>query len=664
MLDHEYAHCANTVEFQGFGREQAISSVYLLLGRPFQLKIPLTDDFKLLVTAPITRKAGKVKAQLMECKLAEDSEEEYEYIRYSDIFEVVITPSLAEESQIEVTDPRLELIYTEMLEAYQSMPTRIDAKVQEWLDEHPEATTTVEDGSITRIKFTNSLNNGLPSFYDTTINMIADEDLKAGMTAVTHGYNSVNDGKGSIYRISGTKPLTVSVELNNGLYAEEISKPLNGEMVMNDDSSKQWLADCALNWMNHASECAYEGDKNLFFDDTQKIEGKWSLTCSIFAMAVIFGIDFDHSKYNGLAANDPNPNAYKDDILLEYLRNPEGFYSDDILPYLMTKGYVFKPTKKLSNVQTGDILFYANGNATPETNFMGIDHSAVFAYHNNDQIYSVWEVGNDQGAVQQTYRYSYAEEHCLFVARVPFKQHETVPTENLFAETTSASTTQIQQIQCALKETVKANTWYTFICKATNVSRDAVFPALYAQGFSRRLTSYNSAYVARPYNDVYIMPFYISSDESDYLYPSFVARSDGTTGSTLGDFEWVCLVKGFYSDLDEFLAYFVDVEQQLTNIRDNLYGIDNFSDKITTTHTKASTFAALKNNKVCNITITLTLTSAVSAYGVLATIPSGYRPVAQQILGNVDITASGNIRSRTAMASGSTVEVSCCYITA
>lgn len=118
MLDHEYAHCANTVEFQGFGREQAISSVYLLLGRPVQLKIPLTDDFKLLVTAPITRKAGKVKAQLMECKLAEDSEEEYEYVRYSDIFEVVITPSLAEESQIEVTDPRLELIYTDMHEHY------------------------------------------------------------------------------------------------------------------------------------------------------------------------------------------------------------------------------------------------------------------------------------------------------------------------------------------------------------------------------------------------------------------------------------------------------------------------------------------------------------------------------------------------------------------
>lgn len=121
ILDHEYAHCANTVEFQGFGKVQEISSVYLLLGRPVQLKIPLTEDSKLLVTAPITKKAGRVKAQLMECKLAENTEDEYEYVRYSNIFEVVITPSLAVESQIEVTDPRLELVYAQIHEAYLAM---------------------------------------------------------------------------------------------------------------------------------------------------------------------------------------------------------------------------------------------------------------------------------------------------------------------------------------------------------------------------------------------------------------------------------------------------------------------------------------------------------------------------------------------------------------
>lgn len=539
---------------------------------------------------------------------------------------------------------------------------QIQEKIDAWLESHPEATTTVQDGSLTESKFADSLKKKLITCCDTALEMIANTSLITGMTVLTNGYNSVNDGKGSIYRISSTKPLTVSLTLSNGLYAEEMSQPLNGETIMNDDSSKQWLADCALSWINHADECAYEGDKNLFFDDTEEINGKWSLTCSIFGMAMCFGIDFEHSKYNGLSANEPNPNAYKDDTLLEYLRNPQGFYSDDILPYLMTRGFVFKPTENLSNVQTGDLLFFAYGNASAETNFMGIDHCAVFAYHNNDQVYSVWEVGNNDGARQNTYLYSNASEYCKYVARLPFKSHATTPMENLFAETTS-NATQVQQIQCALKETVKANTWYTFICKATNLSRDAVYPALYAQGFSRRLTSYNSGYISRPYNDIYIMPFIINSDESDYLYPSFVARSDGTSGDNLGDFEWVCLVKGFYSDFSELLPYFVNLEDQLTKLRTTVNAIENFSDKITTTHTKAGTFVALKNNKVCNVTIALTLTSAVSAWETIATIPTGYRPVAQQLLNGIDVTASGNIRSLTSRASGSTVEISFCYIT-
>ena len=36
-------------------------------------------------------------------------------------------------------------------------PAVIEAKVQDWLDAHPEATTTVQDGSITEQKLATSI---------------------------------------------------------------------------------------------------------------------------------------------------------------------------------------------------------------------------------------------------------------------------------------------------------------------------------------------------------------------------------------------------------------------------------------------------------------------------------------------------------------------------
>lgn len=92
--------------------------------------------------------------------------------------------------------------------------------------------------------------------------------------------------------------------------------------------------------------------------------------------------------------------------------------------------------------------------------------------------------------------------------------------------------------------------------------------------------------------------------------------------------------------------------------------VEDFTSQIETTHTKGSIFSGLRVGKICNITVQLTLTSAVAAWGTLATIPSGYRPYAQQkyTADGIDVTTSGSIRSTTARTSGSSVELSFCYI--
>lgn len=73
--------------------------------------------------------------------------------------------------------------------------------VTQWLDDHPEATTTVEDGSLTRAKFTNALDIGLAVSCQTVQQMIADTSLKADYTVATKGYWSVNDGGEGLYHI-------------------------------------------------------------------------------------------------------------------------------------------------------------------------------------------------------------------------------------------------------------------------------------------------------------------------------------------------------------------------------------------------------------------------------------------------------------------------------
>lgn len=77
----------------------------------------------------------------------------------------------------------------------------VDESVQNWLDEHPEATTTVEDGSITEAKLADSLRTRKISSYNTVASMASDSTLIAGMTVSVNGYNAINDGNGAVYYI-------------------------------------------------------------------------------------------------------------------------------------------------------------------------------------------------------------------------------------------------------------------------------------------------------------------------------------------------------------------------------------------------------------------------------------------------------------------------------
>lgn len=73
--------------------------------------------------------------------------------------------------------------------------------INQWLDKHPEATTTVQDGSIEEIKFTDELRKKKASYYNYVKDMLSDVSLTEGMTAVTLGYYELNDGGHATYLI-------------------------------------------------------------------------------------------------------------------------------------------------------------------------------------------------------------------------------------------------------------------------------------------------------------------------------------------------------------------------------------------------------------------------------------------------------------------------------
>lgn len=110
-------------------------------------------------------------------------------------------PSTTDDGKI----PRAKKGEVEWVEVGQPTDDQTAVAVNKWLDKHPEATTTVQDESITESKFAVSLREKKANYYKTVSEMKADTSLKEGMTAITLGYYEVNDGGGATYLIRGDK---------------------------------------------------------------------------------------------------------------------------------------------------------------------------------------------------------------------------------------------------------------------------------------------------------------------------------------------------------------------------------------------------------------------------------------------------------------------------
>ena len=441
-----------------------------------------------------------------------------------------------------------------------SSPENVEAIVTGWLEDHPEATTTVEDGSITEDKLNSDLYSAYastganlfnPNLSSITVNGLTytfDEEEKTyhiigtanvntyipiGFVTLDAGqyklvglteqgssgtfrlnlYNNVSGsliaqdiGNGAVFTLSERTVCKITPYINGGvtvdttikvmittythatiddyapyLYGENrldlnvgklkydlYKTKLTGNKINNYDTG--WVYDIAQNWIDNASNIFYGYDNNLFWDITSQTEGKYPLTCSVFVASIIFGISYNNSKYNNLASNVPNLYGYKDDTLIENLRST--FDSGNMLSYFIEKGYAFVPASNLEDIHTGDILYYNSSDSDDITsdNFMGVDHSAIYAYRVSSTRYAVWEVGDDTGPKLVTLTHS--SRNLVMAVRVPY---------NAIAESKRRITLSTQQFAGGVALTLlfdfKRNNTF-------NIWKVSILGKVYAEGAS------------------------------------------------------------------------------------------------------------------------------------------------------------------------------------
>lgn len=143
----------------------------------------------------------------------------------------------------------------EELSEYEGIFTAdVDESVQNWLDEHPEATTTVLDGSITKAKLSSDVKQGFIVDSDNVSTMVSDNSLTVGMLVRTKRFHNGTSIGGGLYEIlnTGTANGVDVIALANGLYAHLIYNPYF--VYASQFGCSQTLNDCSAN-LNRALDC-------------------------------------------------------------------------------------------------------------------------------------------------------------------------------------------------------------------------------------------------------------------------------------------------------------------------------------------------------------------------------------------------------------------------
>jgi len=185
----------------------------------------------------------------------------------------VLKDARADKTPGETYDSRIEQAIQELEDVIASIDVSIEADVAEWLDQHPEATTTVQDGSITYAKLHSStkqrLNNKLHRALTAPVVTASDAYAAPPVALVVDG-KSVQDGTPTpdapvaIASVESVSFGAAGINLVDGSNANWRAKGINGATGEYSNSSTR----LASNDIAVASSTAYVISAN----DTAKFE--------------------------------------------------------------------------------------------------------------------------------------------------------------------------------------------------------------------------------------------------------------------------------------------------------------------------------------------------------------------------------------------------------
>ena len=255
----------------------------------------------------------------------------------------------------------------------------VDESVQNWLDEHPEATTTVEDGAITKAKLSSDIQADI-DHVESTMDKASKQPLSAS---------------------------TVNAMLH-----------------------------CAYSYIDQNSVLSYGHDTATHRTDSSVSPAEsQEIDCSTFVELVINGVSYENSKYVGLAENKLGSLGYCFDLYDNAADRAEVMPKHS-LTYSMAKrfhdiGYGFYPTSDLTNLCAGDILFFST-QSHEEDRFLDIDHVAILVdrqISGENDVFTVIDArDNRTGACQVAYAFNTTSgslmKKLVYAARIPLQSTE------------------------------------------------------------------------------------------------------------------------------------------------------------------------------------------------------------------------------------------------
>ena len=258
-------------------------------------------------------------------------------------------------------------------------------QVTEWLDEHPEATTTVDDGSLTDKKLTAAERKRRMLFFDTVEELKAADLIEGQWVHVSGICYPAYDGKDLDFRIT-TDNNHFNIPLNNGLYAECYHEMIEPAPYTPETAYR--ILKCGASYFDRdnltyppATQTTYG---SIFAEEIlQDGSGNYFMDCSTFAQACIQGISYENSRFvlGQTEKNNPAPWGFTWPHGLPVSEEQEartrGFLACEMAFYSYIHGWLFEIKEDASNLRPGDMVFTQYTDGTRDTVWNKIGHVQI-----------------------------------------------------------------------------------------------------------------------------------------------------------------------------------------------------------------------------------------------------------------------------------------------